>query len=496
MVNRLKKYISKTKHLIFVFFFKNFKKKERPVGLKISNIAVLYYVPKDSPKANIWHDGFTAAIEKLKITYNVKLFNLSEYQPLINELNTFDFIIVKSNWNWIPDNYLRKKIKKVKAFKSLMISGVNPPPAINEMLFYDVLYFETFWYYPQIKHHPNCVHAFGIDKSVMYKMENIQKKYDWICVGAFTNYKRYNLFLEKQGRKIAIGESHYSDSSEIIGKLKERDVEIYNFMPYPELVKFYNESKALYVPATVDGGGERAVLEARACGIDVFIEEDNPKLKELLKSPIWDEDYYSQQLIKGIENILNSAKRNPYASKIESNEKLLVGKHSYHNGGLIIKGDEAVYIGHYCAIGENIKIITSNHDYNYPSIQGWFYKLHFNQSHPGEIIDKPNKARTKGPVKIGSDVWIGDNAIILSGVNIGDGCCIGAGSIVVNDLPPYTICAGCPAKVIKQRYDQYTINKLCELKWWNWSDEKIRSNKQFFDTDLNKTAISTIDIKD
>lgn len=151
-----------------------------------------------------------------------------------------------------------------------------------------------------------------------------------------------------------------------------------------------------------------------------------------------------------------------------------------------------VYIGKYCAIGANLKIITLNHDYNYPAIQGTFYKKNFNICHPGEINTPPTIERTKGNVIIGNDVWIGDDVIILSGLKIGDGCCIGAGSIVTKSLEPYTICAGIPCKKIKYRYKPDMINFLIILKWWNWDNEKIKKNLNFFNTNLNKVDVTCI----
>ncbi|MCH5245824.1 MAG: antibiotic acetyltransferase [Muribaculaceae bacterium] len=74
---------------------------------------------------------------------------------------------------------------------------------------------------------------------------------------------------------------------------------------------------------------------------------------------------------------------------------------------------------------------------------------------------------------IGNDVWIGNGAIILNGVTIGDGAVIGAGAVVTKDVEPYTVVAGIPAKVIKKRFDDNTIERLLKIKWWNWTLEKI-----------------------
>jgi chloramphenicol O-acetyltransferase type B len=80
---------------------------------------------------------------------------------------------------------------------------------------------------------------------------------------------------------------------------------------------------------------------------------------------------------------------------------------------------------------------------------------------------------TKGDVNIGNDVWIGAEAIILSGVTIGDGAVIGARAVVAKDIPPYAIAVGNPARIIRQRFDEKTIEKLLEIKWWNWDDAQI-----------------------
>ena len=162
-------------------------------------------------------------------------------------------------------------------------------------------------------------------------------------------------------------------------------------------------------------------------------------------------------------------------------------KTSIINGQSILSSskDSKIIIGKYCAIANGLKILTLNHDYNYPAIQGTFYKTFFNNKHPGEIKKPPTKERTRGDVIIGNDVWIGEDVFIGSGVTIGDGCCIGAKSVVTRDLPHYTICAGIPCRKLKNRYNEEIINYLLEIKWWNWDENKIKQNKEFFITNLN-----------
>ena len=79
----------------------------------------------------------------------------------------------------------------------------------------------------------------------------------------------------------------------------------------------------------------------------------------------------------------------------------------------------------------------------------------------------------KGDTVIGNDVWIGQNAVILPGVHIGDGAIIGANSIVGSDVEPYTIVAGNPAKVVRKRFDDELIDLLLSFRWWDKSIDEI-----------------------
>ena len=150
---------------------------------------------------------------------------------------------------------------------------------------------------------------------------------------------------------------------------------------------------------------------------------------------------------------------------------------------------QGVQIGKYCAIAPNLKIIGVNHDYNFPVIQNTFYKKMFNCKHP---VDWNCNTRTKGKIIIGNDVWLAEDVLILSGVKIGDGCCVGARSVVTKDLPPYTICVGQPCKPIKKRYNDDIIQFLLKIKWWNWDKNKIQKNKKFFMQNLNKISLNKL----
>src|SRR3970040_535847 len=95
---------------------------------------------------------------------------------------------------------------------------------------------------------------------------------------------------------------------------------------------------------------------------------------------------------KKIKIIVQKVFKKKYSPlKIIPTNNLNVGKMSYHNGDFSFRGDQNCTIGSYCAFGKNITVITSNHDYNFPSVQGTFYSFYFNETHPGVTQSPPNK---------------------------------------------------------------------------------------------------------
>jgi acetyltransferase-like isoleucine patch superfamily enzyme len=94
---------------------------------------------------------------------------------------------------------------------------------------------------------------------------------------------------------------------------------------------------------------------------------------------------------------------------------------------------------------------------------------------------------SKGNVVIGHDVWIGDNATIMSGITVGDGAVIANNSHVVKDVEPYSIVGGNPAKILRYRFSTEQIEKLLKIKWWFWEDTRINSLVEFLhDTNIDK----------
>jgi len=89
-------------------------------------------------------------------------------------------------------------------------------------------------------------------------------------------------------------------------------------------------------------------------------------------------------------------------------------------------------------------------------------------------------------VTLGHNCWIGDNVTILRKADIGIGAVIGAGSVVTKPIPDFAIAVGNPARVLRYRFPEEVIAFLLECRWWEWDEEKMRRNKEFFETDLTK----------
>ncbi len=142
----------------------------------------------------------------------------------------------------------------------------------------------------------------------------------------------------------------------------------------------------------------------------------------------------------------------------------------------LFAGYGKIKIGKFCSIARNVTIYNFNHILNRPSTF-FFNKRFFTGNQDDDII-------SKGDVEIGNDVWIGANSVILSGVKVGNGAVIAAGSIVSKDVPPYAVVGGNPAIVLKFRFSDEVIDKLLELKWWDWAYEKILANQSFFNKDV------------
>ena len=133
-------------------------------------------------------------------------------------------------------------------------------------------------------------------------------------------------------------------------------------------------------------------------------------------------------------------------------------------------GDKLI-IGKFCQIGHKVEFIMNgaNHQMNSVSTYPFYIFKGWEQESP-EMKDLP----FKGDTVVGNDVWFGQNVTVLPGVHIGDGCIIGANSVVGSDIPPYSVVVGNPARIIRKRFDDEMIELLEKLQWWNKTTNQIQ----------------------
>ena len=161
---------------------------------------------------------------------------------------------------------------------------------------------------------------------------------------------------------------------------------------------------------------------------------------------------------------------------VEIGPNVELGDYSYISGPRSYIEDAK--IGKYCSIARQTIIGVSGHNYNWVTTSPIIASIYY------DMIDKDITVPQRERPIIGNDVWIGINAIIMRGVKIGDGAVIAAGAVVTKDVAPYSIVGGNPAKHIKYRFTESTIEKLLEIKWWDWDKEKIKRNiSLFYDTE-------------
>lgn len=253
----------------------------------------------DHEYPHLWKDGLWAAIQLLEKDFEVITYNLQTDQLPSNE--TFDMVL---GWGGF-ESPVDKKVRSMEGKPRGLCIGGNAFPPIHGYQ-YDVLFYETDWYKQFVEDHPNARKAFGVNTKIYYPMKT-DKIFDVISVGAFANWKRQYLLKKFSGHRFAIGQiqrNNPDESMSIIIPLLADGVIISDMVEPEQLAKFYNASHICYIPAELNGGGERAVLEARACGIRVDVELDNPKLQEMATCVLPTEVDYYKALKEGIKSVL------------------------------------------------------------------------------------------------------------------------------------------------------------------------------------------------
>ncbi len=139
-----------------------------------------------------------------------------------------------------------------------------------------------------------------------------------------------------------------------------------------------------------------------------------------------------------------------------------------------INGDK-LKIGKFCSIACGVKFMFTSGNHSMKSLSNYTFPIFFDEwdLNVKNICDAWDN---KGDIIIGNDVWIGYEAVIMSGVTIGDGAIIGTRAVVTKDVPPYTIVGGIPAKPIRRKFDDETVKKLQKIRWWDRDEKWIKDN--------------------
>lgn len=178
-----------------------------------------------------------------------------------------------------------------------------------------------------------------------------------------------------------------------------------------------------------------------------------------------------------------------YLKNIITNPNIIVGDFTFYNDYVHDPKDfeknnvlyhypyvnhDRLIIGKFCSIACGAKFLFNSANHTLNSLSTFPFPIFTEEW--DESMPVTDAWDNKGDIVIGNDVWIGYEAVIMAGVNIGDGAIIGTRAVVTRDVPPYTIVGGLPAKKIRSRFDDETIELLQQLKWWDWDPAKINRN--------------------
>lgn len=173
-------------------------------------------------------------------------------------------------------------------------------------------------------------------------------------------------------------------------------------------------------------------------------------------------NYISSDVAVRDDTVLESPVR--LYGKIKIGKRVKIGQYSYVEARSSLHSDTRV--GRYCSIAQNVEIGPFDHPMDRLSTSPVSYNMHLHFPQQDGLFSR-RKVKREGGCVIGNDVFIGANCILKRGIVVGDGAVLQPGSIVVRDVPPYSIVEGIPAKVVQKRFDERTIQRLLETEWWN-----------------------------
>lgn len=177
-----------------------------------------------------------------------------------------------------------------------------------------------------------------------------------------------------------------------------------------------------------------------------------------------------------------------FLKNVVKNPNIIVGDYTYYDDFENVEnfernvkylfdfiGDKLI-IGKFCMIASDVKFIMNGANHLTDALSTYPFAIF------GNGWESAMEGKTyphKGDIVIGNDVWIGYNATIMAGVNIGDGAIIATNATVVKDVEPYSIVGGNPATMIRKRFDDKTIEQLLAIKWWDWDADKLTKHLRY-----------------
>lgn len=173
-----------------------------------------------------------------------------------------------------------------------------------------------------------------------------------------------------------------------------------------------------------------------------------------------------------------------------TNPNIIVGKHSYYSGyyhkhnfddcARYLCPDrtdvDRLIIGSYCSIGSGAVFMMAG---NQGHQSNWISSFPFFYQNKEYFVDAKDGFERAGDTVIGNDVWIGTEAMIMSGITVGDGSIIASRAVVTKSVEPYAIVGSNPAKHIRYRFTENEIMQLQKMQWWSWSDEQVKGAMKF-----------------